>query len=61
LQKDEAMNKLTYPRLLGVDGAKKEAECCVQQAVEALNCFRSDIEPYKLLIELVQGLPKRIL
>lgn len=37
--KDAAKGKLTYPSLLGIDGAKKHAEALIQTAQEAISVF----------------------
>jgi geranylgeranyl pyrophosphate synthase len=43
--KDEAMNKLTYPKLLGLEGAYKEAERLTSIAKKALSAFGDRATP----------------
>ena len=40
---DSALNKPTYPSLLGMEAAKKLAVQCHEQAISSLNCLNGDI------------------
>ncbi|GHT17186.1 geranylgeranyl pyrophosphate synthetase [Planctomycetales bacterium] len=60
LRKDEEMDKWSYPRLLGIEAAKQEAERAVSEAEKALNSFAAKTKPYDLLCEMTRQLPTRI-
>jgi geranylgeranyl diphosphate synthase type II len=59
LRKDDAMDKWSYPRFLGVDGAKQAAAEAVANAGKALDIFEQDSKPLKLLREMIEQLPNR--
>lgn len=42
--KDEAVDKATYPRLMGIDGAKAKAAELVAEAKESLKCYGADAD-----------------
>ncbi len=50
---DIELNKVTYPALLGLDGAKKMAEECHQNALESLIDFDQQADPLRLLSEYI--------
>lgn len=50
---DEALNKSTYPKLLGLDGARQKAQQLYQQAVEALAQLPFDSSPLRELAEFI--------
>ena len=47
--KDDATGKMTYPALLGVDGAKSEAGRLARSAVDALAGFGSEADLLRAL------------
>lgn len=51
--KDEAVEKTTYPKLLGLDGARKEAERLVSEAKEALEPFGERAVPLLALADYI--------
>jgi geranylgeranyl diphosphate synthase type II len=59
LQKDVAMQKWSYPHLLGIEGAKQAAEKEVSSAEKALEVFEQNTVPLQALIGLVKQLPNR--
>jgi geranylgeranyl diphosphate synthase type II len=56
LRKDADMDKWSYPRFLGIDGAQREAEKSVRQAQNALKLFPAETPPLETLQYLVQNL-----
>ena len=50
---DIELNKVTYPALLGLDGAKKMAQECHQKALESLVDFDQDANPLRWLSEYI--------
>ena len=60
LQKDAAMDKWSYPNLLGIEAAKQAAEQAVSNAEKALSVFEQDTLPLQTLLDLVKRLPKRV-
>lgn len=50
---DDKLNKSTYPKLLGVDGAKKAAQKYASAAREALSIFGEDASNLKELVDFV--------
>ncbi|MDR3232957.1 MAG: polyprenyl synthetase family protein, partial [Planctomycetaceae bacterium] len=62
LRKDAAAGKLTYPRLLGIDGAKKAAAQTIADAEKTLDGLdvRRQTQPLRLLYDLVHQLADRI-
>ena len=50
---DIELNKVTYPALLGLDGAKKMAQECHQQALQSLVDFDQDADPLRWLSEYI--------
>lgn len=46
---DLALNKPTYPKLLGLDGARQKARQLHQQALDALACFDQKAQPLREL------------
>ena len=59
LNKDEEMNKWSYPHLLGIDEAKQAAERAVRGAKRALTVFEGDTLPLQSLRDWVGQLPNR--
>ncbi len=50
---DQALNKNTYPRLLGLDAAKQKAQELHQQSLAALKDFGAEAELLRLLSQFV--------
>ncbi len=50
---DEALNKSTYPKLLGLEAAKAKAESLIEQAYDALDSSNLDTRYLKALAEFV--------
>ena len=50
---DIELNKVTYPAILGLDGAKKMAQQCHQRALESLVDFDQDADPLRWLSEYI--------
>ncbi|MCU7937966.1 MAG: (2E,6E)-farnesyl diphosphate synthase [gamma proteobacterium symbiont of Bathyaustriella thionipta] len=50
---DISLNKATYPALLGLDGAKKMALECHQNALNSLNHFDHNADPLRELSEYI--------
>jgi geranylgeranyl diphosphate synthase, type II len=50
---DQEKNKSTYPSLLGLDGAKKEAQNALNQALDALSGFGEEAEPLRALARYI--------
>ncbi|AUI65808.1 MULTISPECIES: (2E,6E)-farnesyl diphosphate synthase [Glaesserella] len=50
---DEALDKSTYPKLLGLDGAKQKAESLYQTAIQALEQLPFDISALASLAEFI--------
>lgn len=50
---DEALNKATYPALLGLEGAQQKAEELYQQAVAALSDFDANADALRALAHYV--------
>ncbi|MGM0602626.1 MAG: polyprenyl synthetase family protein, partial [Bacillota bacterium] len=50
---DDKLNKSTYPRLLGVEGAKKAAEKSAAAAEKSLDIFGDDAGSLKELVQFV--------
>lgn len=50
---DEALNKSTYPKLLGLEGAKQKAEQLYQTALNALSELPFDTAPLAALAEFI--------
>ncbi len=50
---DQAMNKPTYPNLLGLDGAKKAARDLLSEALDALADFNEDAEPLRWMAKYI--------
>ena len=50
---DQALNKSTYPALMGLDAAKKKALGLHNQALEALSDFADEAEPLRQLSEYI--------
>ena len=50
---DITLNKATYPALLGLDGAKKMALQCHQNALDSLNHFDRHADPLRWLSEYI--------
>jgi geranylgeranyl diphosphate synthase, type II len=51
--KDEAVEKTTYPKLLGLDGARKEAERLVAEAKKAMEPFGERAIPLLALADYI--------
>jgi geranylgeranyl diphosphate synthase type II len=51
--KDEDTNKTTYPKLLGLDGARKEAERLIDEAKEALAPFGDRAAPLLAIADYI--------
>jgi len=51
--KDDAVDKTTYPKLLGLDGARAEAERLVSEAKEALESFGERATPLLALADYI--------
>jgi len=51
--KDEAVEKTTYPKLLGLDGARKEAERLVAEAKKAMEHFGDRAIPLLALADYI--------
>ena len=51
--KDEAVEKTTYPKLLGLDGARKEAERLVAEAKKAMEPFGDRAIPLLALADYI--------
>jgi len=50
---DIKLNKVTYPSLLGLDGAKKMAQECHHHALESLQIFNHKADPLRKLSEYI--------
>ncbi len=50
---DINLNKATYPALLGLDGAKKMAQQCHQNALHSLSHFNKNADPLRWLSEYI--------
>jgi farnesyl diphosphate synthase len=50
---DDQLNKATYPALLGLEGAKKMANECHQEALENLSLFDKSADPLRWLSEYI--------
>ena len=50
---DVHLNKVTYPALLGLDGAKKMAQSCHQNALQSLAQFDHKADPLRQLSEFI--------
>ncbi|MBX7147802.1 polyprenyl synthetase family protein [bacterium] len=50
---DAENNKMTYPKLLGLDGAKKEAKRVVDEALSCLAGFGEEAEPLRALARYI--------
>ena len=50
---DMNLNKVTYPALLGLDGAKKMAQQCHQDALDSLSDFDQNADPLRWLAEYI--------
>ena len=50
---DAALNKATYPSLLGLQGAQDKAQELHCKALQALETFNHDANPLRLLSEYV--------
>ncbi|RCW50550.1 MULTISPECIES: polyprenyl synthetase family protein [unclassified Halanaerobium] len=50
---DDKLNKSTYPKLLGIDGAKKAAEKYALAAADALDVFGDEARHLKELVQFV--------
>ncbi|MBU0506010.1 polyprenyl synthetase family protein, partial [bacterium] len=50
---DQEKNKSTYPSLLGLDGAKQEAQKALDQALAALSAFGKEAEPLRALARYI--------
>ena len=50
---DMNLNKVTYPALLGLDGAKKMARQCHQDALDSLSDFDQKADPLRWLAEYI--------
>lgn len=50
---DEALNKSTYPKLLGLEGAQQKAAQLYQQAISALNQLPFDSTPLQQLAQFI--------
>ncbi|MCU7835825.1 MAG: (2E,6E)-farnesyl diphosphate synthase [gamma proteobacterium symbiont of Taylorina sp.] len=50
---DIELNKVTYPSLLGLDGAKKMAQECHQKALQSLKNFDHNADPLRSLSEYI--------
>ena len=51
--RDDALGKLTYPGLLGVDGSRKKAMQLVEQACDTLSVFGKKAEPLRQLARFI--------
>lgn len=51
--KDVTQNKLTYPRLYGIDESRKMAEQCVKNAILNLEIFKEKADYLRLLAEYI--------
>lgn len=51
--KDEDTDKATYPRLLGLDGARKEAERLIEEAKESLEQFGDRAAPLVAIADYI--------
>lgn len=51
---DEAQQKATYPRLLGLKQAKEKAEACINRAISALKLFGEKAAPLQALAQYIQ-------
>ncbi len=51
--KDEALGKITYPALLGIEGARDKAISLCDEAIAALDIFGSSAEPLRQLASYV--------
>lgn len=51
--KDESVDKTTYPKLLGLDGAREEAERLVNEAKEAMEPFGDRATPLLALADYI--------
>lgn len=50
---DLNLNKMTYPALLGLDGAKEMARQCHQNALDSLSLFDNNADPLRWLSEYI--------
>ncbi len=50
---DQALNKPTYPSLLGLEAAREKAQKLHQQALEALDCFGRQAQPLRELASYI--------
>lgn len=50
---DLNLNKVTYPALLGLDGARKMAQQCHQEALDSLSSFDCKADPLRWLSEYI--------
>ena len=50
---DISLNKLTYPALLGLDGAKTMAQQCHDNALDSLSGFDNKADPLRMLSEYI--------
>ncbi len=50
---DISLNKVTYPALLGLDGAKAMAQLCHEQALDSLSDFDIKADPLRWLSEYI--------
>ena len=50
---DDVVNKSTYPKIMGLEKAEKEAQIQAEQACDALTIFKKDADDLKLLVDFV--------
>ncbi len=50
---DESLNKSTYPKLLGLEGAKQKAQLLYQYALDSLNELPFDTTQLKALADFI--------
>ena len=51
--RDRELGKLTYPRLLGVEGSRRKATELVSEACECLSIFKERAEPLRRLAQFI--------
>jgi geranylgeranyl diphosphate synthase type II len=51
--RDQELDKSTYPKILGIKGAKKAAEDYAEEAKSSLNIFGDQAENLKELVDYI--------
>jgi farnesyl diphosphate synthase len=51
--KDIALDKPTYPSLLGLAGAKEKAEVLIQEALQSLDVFSTEADPLRWIADYI--------